>query len=34
VYLKSNRVPRKIEELIKALEKTLPRQHAVTPVAI
>jgi DNA-binding transcriptional LysR family regulator len=34
VYLKANRVPRKIEELIKALEKTLPRQHAVTPVAI
>jgi DNA-binding transcriptional LysR family regulator len=34
VYLKANRVPRKVEELIKALEKTLPRQHAVTPVAI
>ena len=33
VYLKSNRVPSKIEEMIRALEKTLPREHAVTPVA-
>jgi DNA-binding transcriptional LysR family regulator len=33
VYLKANRVPRKIEEMIRALEKTLPREHAVTPAA-
>jgi len=33
VYLKSNRVPRKIEEMIRALAKTLPREHAVSPAA-
>jgi hypothetical protein len=33
VYLKSNRIPRKVEEMIRALEKTLPREHAVTPAA-
>jgi len=33
VYLKSNRIPRKIEEMIRALEKTLPREHAVSPAA-
>jgi DNA-binding transcriptional LysR family regulator len=30
VYLKANRVPKKIDEMIRALEKTLPKHHAVT----
>jgi DNA-binding transcriptional LysR family regulator len=30
VYLKANRVPRKVEEMIKVLEKTLPKSAAVS----
>lgn len=30
VYLKANRIPKKIEEMIRALDKTLPKNQAVT----
>jgi DNA-binding transcriptional LysR family regulator len=30
VYLKANRVPRKVEEMIRTLEKTLPKSAAVS----
>jgi hypothetical protein len=32
VYLKANRIPRKVEEMIRTLEKTLPRSPAMTAV--
>ena len=33
VYLKANRVPKKIEEMIRALDKTLPKNQAMTASA-
>jgi DNA-binding transcriptional LysR family regulator len=33
VYLKANRVPKKIEEMIRALGKTLPKDQAMTASA-
>jgi len=33
VYLKANRIPRKVDEMIRTLEKTLPRSAAVSAMA-